>query len=110
MYLPKKDIKETLDTLEVSVFQENQAVFNELPAITFKVTNNDVDLFLDNTISHQNIEVQIDIWAESSVEASSLLSRVEEKMRNDLYHMNYSADVPNTGNIFHIVSRFNKSI
>ncbi len=110
MYLPKKDIKETLDTLEVPVFQENQTVFNELPAITFKVTNNDVDLFLDNTISHQNIEVQIDIWAESSVEASSLLSRVEEKMRNDLYHMNYSADVPNTGNIFHIVSRFNKSI
>lgn len=110
MYLPKRDIKETLDTLEVPVFQENQNVFNKLPAITFKVTNNYVDLFLDNTISHQNIEVQIDIWAESSVEASSLLSRVEEKMRNDLYHMNYSADVPNTGNIFHIVSRFNKSI
>lgn len=110
MYLPKADIFNKLKELGHKVTQVQPTIFNELPVIVFQVTGNSNELFLDNTIATQSIDVQIDIWADSSVEASNLLSQVEEKMRSDFYNLNYSADVPNTGNIFHIVTRFNKKI
>lgn len=109
MYLPKKDVYNTLKSLKVSVSQTQPTTFNELPFINFEVTNNRADLFLNNTIASQSIEVKVDIWANSSVEASNLLSQVEEVMRNDLYQLTFSADIPNTGNIFHISTRFSKN-
>ena len=110
MYLPKADILNRLNELGHKVTQIQPTVFNELPVLVFQVIGNSNELFLDNTIATQSIDVQIDIWADSSVEASNLLSQVEEKMRSDFYNLNYSADVPNNGNIFHIVTRFNKKI
>lgn len=110
MYLPKADIYNLLKTLGYGVSQAQPTVFNELPYLTFRVIGNDNSLFLDNSIAFQNVEVQIDIWADTSVEASEILSKVEEKMRSDFYNMTYSADVPNIDNIFHVVSRFSKKI
>jgi hypothetical protein len=105
--MPKQDIFNKLSELNVGVAQSQPTEFNELPFINFSITQNDVELDLDNEINSQNIEVQIDIWAEDSVSASELLRQVEEKMREELYLMTYSADVPNVGNIYHIVTRFN---
>lgn len=110
MYLPKRDIYNLLKELGCGVSQTQPTTFNELPYINFSVTGNSNTLFLDNSIAYQTIEVQTDIWAETSVEASELLSKLENKMRNDLYNMTYSADVPNSGNLFHVVARFNKKI
>lgn len=110
MYLPKTEIFNILKELGYGVSQTKPPVFNELPYITFNVTGNVINTFLDNSIAYQDITVQIDIWAESSVSASNILSQVEEKMRNNFYNMNYSSDVPNTGNIFHVVSRFKKIV
>ena len=110
MYLPKADIYNLLKTLGYGVSQTQSTVFNELPYLTFRVIGNDSSLFLDNSIAFQNVEVQIDIWADTSVEASEILSKVEEKMRSDFYNMTYSADVPNIDNTFHVVSRFSKKI
>ena len=110
MYLPKKDINNRLKTLNVGVSQTQPTVFNNLPFINFEVINNNIDLFLDNTIKSQYIEVKIDIWGNSSVEASNLLSQVEELMREDLYLLTYSADIPNPSGIFHITTRFSKNI
>lgn len=110
MYLPKKDIYEILKELKVEVSQTQPTVFNKLPYINFSITDNSISLDLNNEINCQDIEVQIDIWAEDSVSASNLLSKTEEKMRENLYTMTYSADVPNPGNIFHIVSRFQTKI
>lgn len=106
MYLPKKDIYKLLKELNVGVSQSQPTEFNALPYINFTITSNDIETDLNNEILYQNIEVQIDIWADNSIEASDLLGKVEEKMRKELYVLNYSADVPNIGNIFHIVSRF----
>lgn len=110
MYLPKKDIFELLSSLGYGVSQTQPTEFNELPFINFSITDNSANLDLNNTIAYQEIEVQIDIWADSSVEASNILSEVEEIMRSDLYKMFYSADVENPSNIYHIVSRFRKYI
>lgn len=106
MYLPKTDIYNSLKTLDYYVSQTQPAEFIDLPAIIFRVGNNDVNLDLDNTIISQDLEVIIDIWAEDSVTASNVLSQVEETMRQIGYIMSFSSDIPNTGNLFHINNRF----
>ena len=106
MYLPKSDIYNSLKTLNYYVSQTQPPVFNDLPAIIFRVGNNTIDTDLDNNILSQEIEVQVDIWAEDSVTASNVLSQVEEIMRKNLYKMSNSNDAPNINNLYHIVSRF----
>lgn len=110
MYLPKSDVYESLKKLSYYVSQTQPAQFNELPAIIFSVGNNSITTDLDNNILSQDLEVQVDIWAEDSVTASNVLSQVEETMRSNLYTMSFSNDVPNIGNLYHIVSRFTKII
>lgn len=107
MYLPKKDIYKMLKKCCDNVYQTSQNIFNKFPTITFEILNNSISLFLDNTISSQEISVQVDIWADTSEEASNLLSLVEEEMRKGLYLLEFSADVPN-GDFFHITTRFKK--
>ena len=110
MYLPKKDVYDSLKALPYSLSQTQPEIFNDLPAIVFNVGNNAVSTDLDGEISSQDIEIQIDIWAEDSVTASTILSQVEEIMRSNLYIMSFSNDVPNVSNLYHIVSRFAKLI
>jgi hypothetical protein len=110
MYLPKTDVYNSLIELPYSVAQTQPEIFNELPAIIFSVGNNAVSTDLDGEISSQDIEIQIDIWAEDSVTASTVLSQVEEIMRSNFYIMSFSNDVPNVSNLYHIVSRFAKQI
>lgn len=110
MYLPKSDVYNSLKQLNYYVSQTQPATFNELPAIIFSVGNNALDYDLDNNIISQDLEIVIDIWAEDSVTASKLLSQVEEIMRKNLYKMSYSNDVPNNGNLYHILSRFTKIV
>ena len=64
----------------------------------------------EKNISSQDIEIQLDIWAEDSVTASTVLSQVEEFMRSNLYIMSFSNDVPNVSDLHHIVCRFAKLI
>jgi len=109
MYLPKKDILNILKTLPYTISQSNEAVFNELPAITFRVGDNSVNVDLDNEILYQDIVIVIDIWAEESLKASSMLSEIEALMRHNGYKLNFSTDVPNVDkNIYHISTRFVK--
>ena len=110
MYLPKTDIFESLKTLNYYVSQTQPPVFNKLPAIIFRVGNNAPEYDLDNNILSQDVEIQIDIWADKSETASNVLSQVEEIMRKNYYKMSFSNDVPNISNLYHIVSRFTKLI
>ena len=110
MYLPKKDVYDSLKTLPYSLSQTQPEIFNDLPTIVFNVGNNAVSTDLDGEISSQDIEIQIDIWAEDSVTASTILSQVEEIMRSNLYIMSFSNDVPNVSNLYHTVCRFAKLI
>lgn len=110
MYIPKVDICEALSTLPYKIEQNNVVMFNELPVITFKVSGNSIDLDLDGDIRKQDLEIGIDIWSESSAEASQILVQVEEVMRSNQYKMSFSSDIPNIENLFHINSRFKKII
>ena len=110
MYLPKTDVYNSLKALPYFVSQSQPAVFTDLPAVIFSVGNNAVTADLDGAIASQDVEIQLDIWAEDSVTASSALSEVEAIMRSNQYIMSFSNDVPNAGNLHHIVSRFSKIV
>lgn len=108
MYLPKSDVYNSLKELGCFVSQTQPDVFNELPAIIFRIDNNSIECDLDNEINSQDLTVIIDIWAEDSVTASKMLSDVEKIMRKNYYNMSFSGDIPNIGNVFHINCRFTK--
>ena len=108
MYLPKADVYNSLSALPYYVSQTQPAVFNELPAIIFRVGNNAISTDLDGNILRQDIEIQLDIWAEDSVTASAVLSQIEEIMRSNLYRLSFCNDVPNVSNLYHIACRFAK--
>lgn len=110
MYIPKSDIYNSLKELPYYVSQTHPAIFTDLPAIIFSVGNNAITTDLDGDIARQDVEIQIDIWAEDSVTASEILSQVEEKMRSNLYIMSFSNDVPNISNLYHTACRFSKLI
>ena len=87
MYNPKKEIFDILKELGYGVAQTQPTEFNELPFINFEVSNNVPIYSLDNEISYQDIDIKVDIWANTSTEASRILSEVEYKMRQNLYKM-----------------------
>lgn len=110
MYLPKADLYNRLKTLPYFVAQTKPAVFTELPAVMFGIGNQAVRADLDGGIASQEIEIQMDIWAEDSVSASEAVSRVEGIMRSNQYRMSYASDVPNPGNLHHVVCRFSGQV
>lgn len=90
-----------------SVSQGDQTVFNDLPAVTFIVLNNVPQYDLGDTILKQDAIVKVDIWGETSTQASATLVAAEAAMRSAGYHLSYTQDVPNqTENLFHITTRF----
>ena len=106
MYTPKSDIFNILSTLKYEVSQDSDNVFNTLPVITFSVGNNNVNLDLNNEILYQDIEININIWAETSVMASTMLREVEALMRQHGYKLTFSGDIPQENGIYHISNRF----
>ena len=108
MYLPKKDIFDSLKTINNNYFvaQYQPPTFNTTPAIIFRVGDNVVNTDLDNIINSQELEIIIDIYALDSVTASNVLNEVEQTLRNLKYRLVYCADIPNTGNLHHINCRF----
>ncbi len=107
MYLPKPDIYAALNSIpNVTVLQGSQKTEAVIPSITFFIGDNALDLTLDNQISSQDILVTVDIWAEDSAKADSLLTQAEQKLREIGYRLSFQIDVPDPANICHINTRF----
>lgn len=107
MYNPKQDIYTALQEAGAVVLQGSQEVFTKTPAITFSVSDNSIELDLNNEIASQELTIILDIWTESSMEASELQAKTEEIMRSLGYRLSYSADVPRPeGALHHINCRF----
>ena len=107
MYLPKEDIFKKLQETGVTVLQSAQETYPNPPAITFSISDNATELDLENEISSQSIIAIVDIWTDTSMEASALLNASEILMRELGYRLTYSADVPRPeGALHHINCRF----
>lgn len=107
LFNPKPEIFSKLGELNYPVTQSSQNKFNKVPAITFRIDDNNTDYYLENEIATQRILVSIDIWTNDSVTASSILAQVEAKMRELKYRLNTSLDVPSPeGALYHINATF----
>jgi len=102
----KTTIYNTLKTLSADVSQSSDNVFNTLPAVTYRVSQNAPYYDFQKTINLQEVEITIDIFANSSTVASNLLSATEEKMRVIDLWLNFTADIPNSDDLYHISTRF----
>ncbi|MBR3169200.1 hypothetical protein IKF23_02050 [Candidatus Saccharibacteria bacterium] len=75
--------------------------------MTYRIDGNATDYDLGNDIASQEITVTVDIWANDSVTASSILAEAEAKMRELKYRLNTSLDVPSPeGALYHINATF----
>ena len=111
IYAPKEDVYNALQSLDATVIQGAQAIFTETPAVTFSVSDNNTELDLNNEIASQNIMIIIDIWTDSSIEATELLKNSETIMRQLGYRLSYSADVPRPeGALHHINCRYEMAV
>jgi len=108
MYNPKTEVYEALKSLGYATSQGYQAIFNEVPAITFSVDSNSVDLDLGNEIASQSVFVRVDIYANDSVTTSRILGEVEAKMRSIFYRLSSATDVPRATEdaLYHISCNF----
>lgn len=108
----KTTIYATLSTLEgVDVSQEQQSVFNTLPAVTFNVSNNVVNRDLSGAILSQDAEIKLDVWGKTSTETSEVLGRAEAALRAIGYQLAFTQDVPNPDDeIFHTTTRFRSPV
>lgn len=107
LFNPKPEIFNKLRELGYPVVQSSKNVFNEVPALTYRIDGNATDYDLDNDIASQEITVTVDIWANDSVTASSILAEAEAKMRELKYRLNTSLDVPSPeGALYHINATF----
>lgn len=111
MFKPKEEVYKILSELPYWVSQRQPDKLKELPSIIFKCANNTVNPDLDNEILSQDLIIIIDIYAETSSNATKILEEVESKMRENYYRMTFSSDeVPSNRGISRINTRFEKTI
>lgn len=105
----KKEVYEILSTLPYNIVLASDNVFADFPVISYFLADNTPEYDLSNEILQQNINVNIDIWTNSSVKGSEILEELELKMREYKYRLTFSSDVPNIDmNVYHISCRFEK--
>jgi len=109
-YKPKADVYNKLKELTgVIVYQLRPEVLEDFPCVVFSIGNDNIMYFLSHDIAYQDIDLDIDIFAETSVETSGLLSDIEYKLRDLGYRLIQSRDVPDPDLISHVNARFNLS-
>lgn len=107
IYEPKKDIYTILSAMDgVTVYQSRPEVIKNLPSITFYVGSNVPEYLLEKDIGLQEIEIVIDIFAETSKESGALLAALEEIMLENDYRLVFNMDMPED-DLHHITTRFN---
>ncbi len=110
LYDPKDDIYTILRALSPGVYvsQDRPEVIAVFPSITFYINNNVPTYDLGKNIPHQDIEVVIDIWCNTSIESGQLLSALTDTMLNNNYMLTFSQDIPETSTmkISHISTLF----
>ncbi len=89
-----------------NVYQSRPEVIDPLPAITFDIQSNVPKYNLSNEIVIQDIIVKVDIWADTSGEAETLLNSVESKMRELKFRLTSNLDVPDPDGICHLATQF----
>ncbi len=107
-----EDIKSALYNLldeieDVTILQGRPEVIASFPTVTFSISENTPRYTLDKDIGHQDISIDIDIWADTPSETGTLLSSIEEILRDEGYRLTFSSDLPDPEGKARITTVFN---
>ncbi len=105
MLEPKKDIYTILSGVGTA-YQNRPQLIKEIPCLYYYVSSNVPVYVLEQNIGYQEIEVVVDILANTSSESGTLLSSLESAMLSEGYRLTYCADIPDD-NYSHITTKFN---
>lgn len=107
----KLEVYNILRTTGYAVLQQSQNTAITPPLITYYLLNMSVDMDLSGELASQDVSVSVDIWANTSTEASKILAKTEEAMRKGYWRMTNSLDVPNPDKtIYHMNATFTKIV
>lgn len=89
-----------------TTYQARAGVTRDMPCFIYQVTGNTPTYTLGKEIGYQEVEVTVDIYAETSKESGSLLATLVDTMISSDYRMVYCSDVSDD-NLSHITTVFN---
>jgi len=90
----------------IVVYQQRPEILADLPCVTFYISSNVPLYAVSGEIEHQNIEVTIDIWGNTSSETTLLLAQVVSKMKDLNYLLSFNTDIIDPDDISHLNTRF----
>jgi len=105
---PKIRVYNLLTSIQgLTVYQFRPDVIAVIPSVTFFIEQNNPIYELDKLIGYQDVNAVIDIWAETSSQAGTLLTTIEEKLRGEGIRLVSSGDIPDPDGLSRITARFN---
>lgn len=102
----KKEIYDLLSTLEYTVYQSRPEVLVEFPCVTFMVAQHSIEPTLEREIGYQQILFNVDLFADTASETSSMLAEVENLLRSNDYIMTDCFDLVEPDGRSHLALRF----
>ena len=104
---PKSIIYNILSNIDnVTIYQTRPDMLEEIPCITFYVGGKTPEYAIEGSIGYQDIDVIIDIYANTSKESGELLVALESEMLDNKYRMTFCSDIPDD-DLSHVTTRFN---
>ncbi len=104
----KTDIYNALNSITgVTVFQQLPEIIGTLPSITFSIDNAKPQHALDGEWLHNDVTVDVDIFAKTSDEVSSLLIEVITEMLGLEFTCTAMRDIREKAGMAHMAMQFN---
>ncbi len=100
------DLLDSLDVDGLKISQGRPERIEHFPSITFVVFRDVPKITIDKELQFQEVEVGIDIWTNTSVEGSALLSTLESALREEDILMSSCVRIPDPDRISHIATVF----
>jgi hypothetical protein len=112
IFEPKAEVYSILSTvtvegLDINVYQARPEIIESFPSVTFFISSNVPSYDLSREVGPQDIEVTVDIWAETSSDSGLIFKAVESAMKESDYRLTFSTDVADPDGISHINTVFN---
>jgi len=109
LYIPNKDIFNILNSLGYDVSLTSDNIINQKPSITYHVETNKPNLDTELNILYQDIEVVVNVWAESKVKTIEMTKEIYDIMGEHGYFAKLISDRPTLEpNLYHVFFRFSK--
>lgn len=94
MDLGKEHIYTQLNSLGYTVYHVRPEILRDFPCIIYQLGESLPEYLLDKTIGFQNNVYDIDVFAEKSTDATTIVEEIEEQLSDNGYTVDFVTDIP----------------